>query len=235
MRSFVLAAVLCCAASPWSVASAQQTLVVGAPAPTVLRTGTEVPVRLRTELTTERKALRVGQRFEIETSEPVLLGGQTVIPLGTTGVGEVTSVRNKGMWGKSGHFDVQLLYLRVGDRQIRLSGNADDKGVAGGGAAVAVSALIFLPAGFFMTGTSARLPAGTIIKGFLAEDVPVAFAGGSTPAPLMVAVPATLPAVAAAPLPVAASPAAAKPVVPAMPAPAASPTTAELVKVSAPK
>ncbi len=155
----------------------------------MLRTGTEIVVRTRTELTTERKSLRVGQRFEVETTEPVMLGTQSVIPLGTTGVGEVTSVRNKGMWGKSGQFNVQLLYLRVGDRQIRISGNADDKGKAGGGAAVAVSAIVFLPAGFFMTGTSARLPPGTIIKGFLAEDVPVAFAGNAGPAPLIVAAP----------------------------------------------
>jgi hypothetical protein len=89
------------------------------------------------------------------------------------------------MWGKSGHFDLRLLYLRVGDRQIRLSGTRDDKGKAGGVGAVAVSAIVFLPAGFFMTGTSARLPAGTVIKGFLDEDVPVAFAGGYAPVPII--------------------------------------------------
>ncbi len=219
MRSVVLAAALCCAVAPWTVASAQQALVVGAPATPMLRVGTEIPVKTRTELTTERKALRAGQRFEVETTEPVMLGGQVVIPLGTTGVGEVTSVSNKGMWGKSGHFDVQLLYLRVGDRQIRLTGNADDKGKAGGAAAVAVSAIIFLPAGFFMTGTSARLPIGTVIKGFLAEDLPVSFAGSTAPVPLVVAAPAA-PA-AAAPVPVT--------------VPVAQPAGAELVKVSAPK
>ena len=79
------------------------------------------------------------------------------------------------MWGKSGHFDLRLLYLRVGDRQIRISGIIDDKGTAGGVGAAAVSAIVFLPAGFFMTGTSARLPAGTIIKGSLDEDVPVRY------------------------------------------------------------
>ena len=131
--------------------------------------------------TTERKSLRVGQRFEVETFEPVLMSGHVVIPSGTPGVGEVTSVTNKGMWGKSGHFDLRLLYLRVGDRQIRLSGTRDDKGKAGGVGAVAVSAIVFLPAGFFMTGTSARLPAGTVIKGFVDEDVPAAFAGTDAP------------------------------------------------------
>ena len=80
--------------------SAQPALIVGAMNAPVLRIGTEVPVKLRTELTTQHKGLKVGQRFEVETSEPVSLNGHLVIPVGTPGVGEVTSVRNKGMWGK---------------------------------------------------------------------------------------------------------------------------------------
>ena len=63
---------------------------------------------------------------------------------------------------------------------------SDDKGSAGGAAALAVSAVVFLPAGFFMTGTSARMPAGTTIKGFFEEDVPVVFATGNDPAPIVV-------------------------------------------------
>jgi hypothetical protein len=176
-------------ASPVAGADGQvalQAVVVGGQSAPALRAGTEIPVRTRTELTTEHKALRVGQRFEVETSEAISLNGQLVLPVGTTGIGEVTMVRNKGMWGKSGHFGVRLLYLRVGDREIKLTGTIDDKGTAGGVGAVAVSALVFLPAGFFMTGTSARLPAGTIINGFLDEDLPVVFAQGSAPAPLVV-------------------------------------------------
>src|SRR4051812_43084021 len=65
----------------------------------VLRIGTEVPLRLVEELTTKGKKLRVGQRFRMETSEPVLVQGATVIPVGSPAVGEITDVRNKGMWG----------------------------------------------------------------------------------------------------------------------------------------
>ena len=184
MRVMSLAITLVVVAAPISQLSAQQALIVSSTATPVLRIGTEVPVRLRTELTTNHKALRVGQRFEVETSEPVSLDGHLVIPVGTPGVGEVSSVRNKGMWGKSGHFDIRLLYLRVGDRQIRLSGTLDDKGTAGGIGATAVSAIVFLPAGFFMTGTSARMPAGTIVKGYLDEDVPVMFPDAAKPAPI---------------------------------------------------
>src|SRR3954467_1130333 len=156
--------------------SATSPLQVGAPAAgnATLRIGTEIPLRLDEELTTKGKQLRVGDRFHLETAEPVMVQGVNVIPVGTPAVGEITDARNKGMWGKSGHLAARLLYVTVNGRQIRLSGSFDDKGVAGGVGAVAVSAIVFLPAGFFMTGTSAKIPAGSIVKSFVDEDVPLA-------------------------------------------------------------
>jgi len=173
--------------------SAPTVAPIAAPATSnaVLRVGTEVPVRLLEELTTKGKKLRVGQRFRLETSEPIMVQGAVVIPVGSPAMGEITDVRNKGMWGKSGHLGARLLYVTVNGRQIRLSGAFDDKGVAGGVGAVAVSAIVFLPAGFFMTGTSAKVPVGTIIKGFVDEDVQLALAAAA-PAPLAVAVPSAL-------------------------------------------
>jgi len=162
----------------------------------ILRVGTEVPLRLVEELTTNGKKLRTGQRFHLETSEPVIVQGVTVVPVGSPAVGEITDVRNKGMWGKSGHLAGRILYVTVNGRQIRMSGAFDDKGVAGGVGAVAVSAIVFLPAGFFMTGTSAKVPAGTIVKGFIDEDVALSFAVAA-PQPLSVAAPAAPLAVAA--------------------------------------
>ena len=196
-----------------------QTIMAPAPAPiaapvttnAVLRTGTEVPLRLSEELTTQGKKLRVGQRFRLETAEPVIVQGITVIPVGSPAVGEVTDVRNKGMWGKSGQLGARVLYVTVNGRQIRLSGAFDDKGVAGGIGAAAVSAIVFLPAGFFMTGTSARVPMGTSVKAFIDEDVPLALATAN-PLPLKLNVAPAVPAVVAAPAPaapvVAATPAA---------------------------
>lgn len=207
-RYFICGAViaaLAASAHAQSAASAQTAAVVPAPisAPSttnaILRVGTVVPLRLSEELTTKGKKLRVGQRFHLETSEPVMVQGVTVIPVGSPAVGEITDVRNKGMWGKSGHLAGRLLYVTVNGRQIRLSGAFDDKGVAGGVGAVAVSAIVFLPAGFFMTGTSAVVPAGSIIKSFVDEDVPLSIAAAPI-APLAVsAQPAPLSVSAATP------------------------------------
>lgn len=164
----------------------------------VLHTGTEVRFRLLEELTTEDKRLRVGDRFRLEVAEPVLVQGLTVIPVGTPAVGEITEVRNKGMWGKSGRFTARFLYMTVNGRQIRLNGDFDDKGRAGGVGAVAVSALVFLPAGFFMTGTSARLPAGTQLGGLVDEDIPLILpTQAAAPPPLAVALPVAPAAVTA--------------------------------------
>jgi hypothetical protein len=155
----------------------------------VLRVGTEIPLRLIEELTTKGKRLHVGDRFHMETAAPVMVQGVNVIPVGSPAMGEITDARNKGMWGRSGHLSARILYVTVNGRQIRLSGAFDDKGVVGGVGAVAVSAFIAWPAGFFITGTSARLPIGTIVKGFVDEDVPLAMPVAAE-APLQVAAPA---------------------------------------------
>lgn len=151
----------------------------------ILRVGTEVPLSLSEELTTKGKKLRVGQRFRLETSAPVVVQGMTVIPAGSPAVGEVTDVRNKGGWGKSGHLSARVLYVTVNGRQVRLTGTFDDKGVAGGVGAVAVSLIVIPVAGFFMTGTSARVPVGAAVKGFVDEDVQLSLSAAA-PQPMVV-------------------------------------------------
>lgn len=194
MRVFVIAAF-----GAAFVASAAQAQTAPAPASAtpalpqiasvgqaVLRTGTEVPLRMSEQLTTKNKAVRVGQRFRMTVAEAVSVDGQVVIPAGSPAMGEVTDVRNKGMWGKSGHVGAQVLYVQVNGRQIRMTGTFDDKGVTG--TAGVVAAIAFVPiAGFFTTGTSANIPSGANVKGFIGEDVPLSFAAATSPAPLAVA------------------------------------------------
>ena len=166
-----------------------QVVVVGAPSANVLRTGTEVNLKLMEGLTTEGKKLRVGYRFQMEVAAPVLVNGQIVVPAGSPALGEITEVRNKGMWGKSGHLTASVLYVTVNGRQIRLNGTFDDKGVTG--TAAVVGAILLIPVvGFFTTGTSARSPVGAPIKAFVGEDVQLAFVS-ATPVQMTVPVTAT--------------------------------------------
>lgn len=165
-------------------ANAPVATIVNAPSDTVLRVGTPIALVMSEELTTKGKKLKAGARFNLQTAEAITLGGMTVIPAGSPAVGEVTDVRNKGMWGKSGKINTRLLYVRVGDRQIRLSGQVDDKGVTG--TAGVVGAVAFLPvAGFFLTGTSAQIPMGAPVKAFLDEDITVAPPASVPPLPVV--------------------------------------------------
>ena len=172
----------------------------------VLRTGTPIVLKLNEELTTKDKKLKMNQHFQMEVSEDVVVDGVVVIPAGTPAVGEITEVRNKGMWGKSGRFAGQVLYLTVNGRQIRLNGVFDSKGTAGGVGAVAASVIVLPIAGFFISGTNAKLPIGTPMKAFIGEDVQLSFAAQAA-APLQVATPPPLPVQAApsAPPPVTAT------------------------------
>jgi hypothetical protein len=154
----------------------------------VLRAGADVPLVMSETITTNGKKLRVGQRVRLKVASDVRHGTAVVIPAGSPAEAEITDVRNKGMWGKSGRIEARLLNVRVGDRLIRLSGTFDDKGVTGTAGVVAAIALIPV-AGFFMTGTSATIQAGSGIKAFLDEDLRIA-------APVAPAQPVSAPVVA---------------------------------------
>ena len=170
-----------------------QATIVAPATQNVLRAGTEVPLRMEESLDSNDKALREGQQVRMSVAGDVRLGNLVVIPAGSPATPEITDHRRKGLWGKSGRINARVLNVRVGDRLIRLTGTFDDKGVTG--TAGVVAAIAFVPiAGFFMTGTSAKIPAGGGVKGFLDEDLTIA-----APAPVaspVVATPASAPAAA---------------------------------------
>lgn len=194
MKIHVLAALL--SATVISAPAFAQTIAPAAPAPvlaagqpdgSVLRTGTPIALKMSEMITTKGKKLRVGYRVHLEVAEDVKVNGVVVIPAGSPAIAEVTDVRNKGMWGKSGRINAQVLYVTVNGRQIRLSGQFDDKGVTG--TAGVVAAALFIPVvGFFTTGTSAEIPIGAGVKAFVDEDVPLNLA--AAPAPQAMTVPA---------------------------------------------
>ncbi|WP_341907159.1 hypothetical protein [Sandarakinorhabdus limnophila] len=171
LSSVVLAAAISQAAFAQSAVVPQATAIIEpAKQENVLRAGTEIPLITREELTTKKKMLRVGQRIQMEVASSITSNGVVVIPGGTPVIGEITEVRNKGMWGKSGYIGARVVSMRLGDRTVRMSGSFDDKGVTG--TAGVVAAVAFVPVvGFFTTGTSAMIPMGGAVKAFLDEDI----------------------------------------------------------------
>ena len=139
----------------------------------VLRIGAPVAVVLSEFLTTKGKALKVGQRVQLEVAQDVMLNGRVVIPARSPVEGVLTHVRNKGMWGKSGAIHLQIKSVNINGTVIRLKGDMDSRGETG--TAGVVGAIVVLPiAGFFVTGTSAEMPLNMPGRAFLDQDITLA-------------------------------------------------------------
>lgn len=154
-------------------------LVIGGQAQgTVLPKGTSVRLRTLTAISSQDN--HAGDRFDLEVAEDVLLNGQVVVPRGSPAVGQITVVRKKGMWGKSGRLETRIVSVRAHGMDIPLRGAVGDRGKAG--TAGVVASALFLPvAGFFVTGTTASLPPGSTAMAQTEADLPVVFPAAGTP------------------------------------------------------
>jgi hypothetical protein len=176
-----LAPIVPAATVPVVAAPVASPLVVGDPATkgSFLPQGTRI--RLRTLSQLSSKDNKVGDLVDLEVAEEILLDGRVVIPRGSSASGDVSLVKKKGMWGKSGKLEARVLSITVGGRRIPVRGQVGDKGDTG--TAAVVGSILVLPlAGFFVTGTSAILPAGTGASATLENDLPVVFAQAPAPA-----------------------------------------------------
>jgi hypothetical protein len=160
-----------CAAIVLAGASAPQ-------APAVLAAGT--PVVLKTLAPLSSRDAVQGQRVPLEVTEDVLVEGALVIPKGTHGVGEVSRVVEKGMYGKAGKLELRVLFVEIRGTRIRLDGEVRQKGESGLGTVVAVAPLIGVSAGFF-SGKHAIIPARTLVTGHVFQNLLLVPAGANAP------------------------------------------------------
>jgi hypothetical protein len=110
-----------------------------------------------------------GTIFKLRVHEPVLVAGRTVIPVGATALGRVEAAVDSGGLGKSGRMTARLLHVILGEAEIPLDGSVSAKGTGAGSAGVAV---IFTGVvGLFHRGNNAKIKAGELVSGFVAEDV----------------------------------------------------------------
>ena len=130
--------------------------------------GTPLTLTTRTEVST--KDNKAGDRFYLEVAENLSYRGQVVVPAGSVAVGEVARVQRNGHFGKKGKVDIALLYVQTPAGPIRLTGKSNDEGTSGAITSFATIALVS-PLGFLVHGTSARIPAGALVRGYLAQDL----------------------------------------------------------------
>lgn len=110
-----------------------------------------------------------GMTFRLRVNRPVEVDGRVLIPVGTPAFGEVVEARDAGGLGKSGRLTAKLTHLTLAAQDIRLDGETSSRGRGAGhpGVAVVFTGLV----GLFHRGNNAKIKAGELLAGFIAEDV----------------------------------------------------------------
>ncbi|MEO5705539.1 MAG: hypothetical protein ABIT10_00330 [Alteraurantiacibacter sp.] len=147
---------------------------------------TEVLLSLNQELTTRGDWMTEGRTFDLTVVNDVLLGEFVVVPQGSRASGTVTWMTNKGMFGKSGKFEIEINYIDVSGRRIPVNGHFRQEGE--GSTVATVGAVILLwPAAFAITGRSGRMPAGMELTVVTEDRIPVRLPDGATVQPIAIA------------------------------------------------
>lgn len=105
--------------------------------------------------------------FELEVVDNVTLNGEVVIPRGSPAVGQVDEVSPKSSFGQRGRLSAHVISMRINGQVVRMKGPLHAAGDDNIGGAVGAA----LPVSYFVTGTSAYLPAGTLMLGVTEESI----------------------------------------------------------------
>lgn len=146
--------------------SASMSMVAPALTPILLRRDTPIELMATKEVSTADVV--PGTRFKLRVNQPVTVAGKIIIPTGASAFGEVITAEDSGGLGKSGRMTARLLYIELGKAEIPLDGQTSAKGTGAGSAGVAI--LFTGWAGFFHRGNNAKIKAGELLNGFIAED-----------------------------------------------------------------
>ena len=119
-----------------------------------------------------------GHRFKLRVNQPVVVDGRTLIPEGATAWGEVASADASGRVGKAGTLAARLLHIDLDGTQIRLRGQSSAEG-GDGTDRLLLSVIGFGILGLLAKGNNAKLKAGDLIDGHVADTM--IFAAGAPP------------------------------------------------------
>lgn len=128
--------------------------------------GTAVRLMVLRELTS--RTAKSGDRFKLRVDEAIVVNGRTLIPIGATAWGEITTVEKNGAAGKGGALAARLLYIQLEDGNVPLTGDLRNKS-SGNGTAVGLAVLGFGLFGLLNAGDSGRLKAGDTFTAYTAS------------------------------------------------------------------
>lgn len=144
----------------------------------IVKEGTKVPLVLREKLSTS--TARKGQKVDLLTYQPLVVGGRTVVPKGTPVVGTVTKVIQPSGFGKNARIYLALNNLK-GPGGVRLPLDTlktprkfkGDTAGAASGAGVLVLGPVGAVGGILVKGKEMVFTPGRPFEAAIAADTPV--------------------------------------------------------------
>lgn len=136
--------------------------------PLTLKAGTAITLATTADLSS--RDAEVGDPVDLVVSEPVVVDGVTVIPKGARATGEVSRAKGNGHLGKSGKLSVRVDHVTAEGQSIPVRGQHAEEGRSGT-LGVVGAAVVFLPLGALIKGKEAKIPAGSPLEVYVAQDV----------------------------------------------------------------
>lgn len=193
-------AVVAPATTPSPVAPIVVEPVAAASAGAVVTLAQDTPVELMAMSEVNTDDAKPGTIFKLRVNRAIIIDERIVVPVGAPAFGQVLSASDAGGLGKSGRMTAKLLHLRLGEAEVPLEGQTSAEGTGAGSAGVAV--LFGGVMGLFHRGNNAKIKAGEILNGYIAQDMKLDLSGavptlavapGSAPAPSATATSALTP------------------------------------------
>lgn len=140
------------------------TFVMPHPALAAVEIPAQTPLKVATTSTIDPAAVNVGDQVYLQVTEPVVIGGKTVIAAGARAIARVTQAKERGMIGIPAAIGLVLESVETADGgNVAITGSVVQEGkskmVASIGLAL-ICCLLFA----LMKGGAAEIPSGTTIN-----------------------------------------------------------------------
>lgn len=136
----------------------------------ILPEGLTISLETRQDLSS--KSAKKGDTVDLAVAKAVTIGGVTLIAAGTPVTGEVASVRDNGLLGRSGKLDIRVNTVKVGQQDVPVRGDRNAKGRSGTIGSVGAG-IVFLPLAILVRGKDVKLPAGTTFEVYVDKEVAI--------------------------------------------------------------
>lgn len=147
--------------------------VVTAAVPQTIRVPAGTVVELEFIDALSSKTSTTGQTFGLKLSQPVVIDGQSIIPAGAIGGGEVIDASRSGMGGRSGKLIVSGRFLEVQGQRVRIRGLQSVLAGQDRSRTAVNTVIVFGVLGTFIQGGDVEISAGTSARAQLAVDLVV--------------------------------------------------------------